>query len=500
MLKITITLAWLWAGFAARSQAPLRSVDSILTTMAAHQLFNGSLLIAEEGRIVYERSFGYLDRTRHIPNSDTAVVNLASLSKPFTSLAVLQLVQAGRVALDSPCFRYLPGFPYPTVKVRHLLTHTSGLPSLERFYDDYIHEHPDELITNQSAYDRLLALRPALLYTPGDQWGYNNFNYLVLALLVQQVSGMRFADYMRAHVFLPAGMRSTYIREPAMPNNVRYFRPAMYFTDRVDVDSLGHGEYYTDYNLGGIQGPGNVMSTLRDLLRFDNALRSGGLVDTALLDTAFRAVLLNQGDTFHFPGSTRSYGMGWNVYHNKTAPFTRFAFHDGHISGMMTFLNHTIDKNETIICYDNMDNPPLSLMISVSNLLNGLPPRKMSLAFSLARLYGATMAASGIDAATAVFNEWRDDSAHYYVDELELNRLGYDFLSATMPHHLDYALEVFKVNTLLFPHSGNTYDSYAQVLEKTGHRAEAIAMYRKSIQLWPGNEEGKKALERLLGN
>jgi tetratricopeptide (TPR) repeat protein len=108
------------------------------------------------------------------------------------------------------------------------------------------------------------------------------------------------------------------------------------------------------------------------------------------------------------------------------------------------------------------------------------------------------MVKGGIDSAATVFNQLKDDTTHYYVDEMELNRLGYDLLSAPFPHHNDYALEVFKINTLLFPKSGNTYDSYAQVLADNGHKDEAIAMYRKSISLWPGNEDGKKALKRLL--
>ena len=493
-----ITSICLWSTLAGFCQDIPARLDSLLTGLADNHFFNGSLLVSENGHIIYERSAGYLDRAAGILNTDTTHFNLASLSKPFTALAVLQLVQGGLVNLDTPCIRYLPDFPYPAVTVRQLLTHTSGLPPLERFEADYIRDHPDEILSGQKVYDRLVALRKPLLYTPGDQWGYNNFNYLVLALLVERVTRIPFPDYMRKHVFIPAGMKVTYIRTPDMPNTTRYTMPAMYFTERLNVDSLDHHRYYTYYNLEGIAGPGNVVSTLQDLWHFDNALRAGKLLRQALLDSAFTPVVLNNGEAYHQAGSTRSYGMGWSLYHNKTAPFTKFAFHDGHIVGLTTFLHHNMDQDQTIICYDNTDDPPLDLMISVSNILNGIPPRKIQWAQSLARVYGEAMVKGGIDSAATVFNQLKDDTTHYYVDEMELNRLGYDLLSASFPHHNDYALEVFKINTLLFPKSGNTYDSYAQVLADNGHKDEAIAMYRKSISLWPGNEDGKKALKRLL--
>ena len=460
-------------------------LDSLLIALADHQRFNGSVLVSENGQIVYERSQGYLDIARHIPNSDTTHFNLASLSKPFTSIAVLQLVQAEKVALDSPCICYLPDFPYTGVTVRQLLNHTSGLPPLERFEDGYIHDHPDEVISGQSVYNRLVALKRPLSYAPGDRWGYNNFNYLVLALLVQKVGGMPFADYMRTYVFIPAGMRETYIRQPDQPNTVRYTRPNMYSTAWLNVDSLDHHQYYTNYNLGGIEGPNNVVSTLRDLWRFDNALRAGKLLSRALMDSAFKPLVLNDGTVYHAPGSTRSYGLGWNTYNNKTAPFTRFVFHDGHIVGLMTFLHHNLDQDQTIVYYNNMDDPPLLTMVSISNILNGLPPVKIPLTKSLARIYGETMVLKGVDAAAAAFNELKDDTLHYYVDELEINRLGYDLLATPMQR---YALEAFKLNTLLFPKSANVYDSYADALDRNGYKEEAEAMRRKSMS---GDKKGQ---------
>jgi tetratricopeptide (TPR) repeat protein len=105
----------------------------------------------------------------------------------------------------------------------------------------------------------------------------------------------------------------------------------------------------------------------------------------------------------------------------------------------------------------------------------------------------------GPDAAIAKLMTFKSDTVHYYLDELEMNTLGFDLLKAPLPNHNELALEAFKVNTLLFSKSGNTYDSYADALERNGKKEEAILMYQKSLALSPGNEAGKRALQRLSG-
>ncbi|GAB4040667.1 hypothetical protein GCM10028809_65550 [Spirosoma gilvum] len=485
--------------FAQQSTIQLRTarIDSFLTSLANHHLFNGSILIAEHGKITYQKSVGYADINRHLKNTDTTHFNLASLSKPFTAIAVLQLVQKGKLKLDDPVITYFPDFPYPSVTIRHLLTHTSGLPSLERQEDSYIKDHPDELISAQTVYAHLIEQKASLADQPGNTWRYNNLNYVLLAMLVEKIARMPFAGYMQKSVFKPAGMTNTYVRSGNMPNTTRYTRPAIYFTNYHNVDSLDRNQFYTYYQLGGIVGPSNVVSTIQDLWRFDRALADGKLISPELMKLAFSPVTLNNGKVYRAGNSTRSYGLGWTVYTSKTEPVNNFVFHDGHIVGLTTFLHRNLTNDQTIIFYDNTDNNPIQIMISVSNLLNGLSPLTIQYRQSLVRVYGEALVLKGPDYAISKFNELKDDTAHYYVDELEMNRLGFDLMKATVLNHQALTLEVFKLNTLLYPKSGNTYDSYAIALEQAGRKEEAVAMYRKSIVLWPANEDGKKALKRL---
>ncbi|MEZ0541364.1 serine hydrolase [Fibrella arboris] len=492
-------LLLVWLSHPGCAQRPeVARIDSFLTTLAQHQLFNGSMLVAEQGQIIYQRSVGFADTRRQVRHTDTTTFNLASLSKPFTAVAVLQLVEKKKLTLDDPLVTYFPDFAYPAVTIRHLLTHTSGLPQLERQEDAYSNAHPDELISNQTVYRHLIELKKPLLFQSGDKWAYNNTNYMLLAMLVEKVSRQPFATYLKQRVFKPAGMANTYVREAEMPNTVRYTRPAMYVNQFHNVDSLDRKQFYTYYQLGSITGPNNVISTVRDLWAFDRALFSGKLIGNELMALAVTPVTLNNGKTYRQGSSTRSYGLGWTVYNTKTEPINNYVFHDGHIVGLTTFLHHNLTKDQTIIFYDNMDNNPIQVMVSVANLLNGQAPLAIEKRQSLARVYGEALVAKGADHAISKFNELKDDTTHYYLAELDMNRLGFDLLKAPIANHNELCLEVFKLNTLLYPKSGNTYDSYAMALAHTNRKEEAIAMYRKSIALWPANEDGKKALQKLI--
>ncbi|WP_428665289.1 serine hydrolase [Runella sp.] len=473
-------------------------IDSFLTSLANHHLFNGSILVAEQGQIIYKKSAGYADFGRGIPNTDTTRFNLASLSKPFTAIAVLQLIQKGKLKLEDTFVTYFPDFPYPEVTIKHLLTQTSGVPVVERYEDEYIKAHPKETISNQTAYEHLVTLKKPLNFTSGNRWQYNNSNYFLLALLVGKVSQVPFTAYMKKNIFIPAGMKKTYIREAGMDNTTRYTLLNFYSPTYHNVDSLNPSEHYTYYHLGALTGSNNIISTLEDLWNFDNAFNAGKLISSALMETAFTPVTLNDGKPFRMGSSTRSYGLGWNVYTSKTNPADTSIFHDGRIVGLTTFLHRNLTKKQTVIFYDNTDNNPIQVMVSISNLLNGSPPLPVRLTKSLAKHYGEVLVTKGIDAAASTFNELKNDSTNYYVDELEMNRLGFDLLSAPFPNHNELSLEVFKINTLLYPKSGNTYDSYAHALAKSGKKEEAIAMYRKSIVLSPNNEDGKRALKALL--
>jgi CubicO group peptidase (beta-lactamase class C family) len=475
-------------------------IDSFLTVLEQNHLFNGSVLVAEEGKVIYKRSVGYANRERGIANTENTCFNLASASKPFTSLAVLQLAEKRELKLDDPLVKYFPDLPYPAITIRHLLSQTSGLPVLERYEDDYVKAHRDEIISPAKAYADLVSLKQPLSFQPGDNWSYNNLNYLLLAMLVERVSQLPFPEYMWKNIFSKAGMTSTYIRGAHAANTSRYILPAMYDSVYQDVDSLDHIKNNTYYNLGGMPGPGNVISTTEDLFRFDNALNEGKLISPGFFKQMWAPVVLNNGKTFHLRKGSRSYGLGWSVMDEPGKDTV--VFHDGHIVGLITIIYKDRTKKHTTIMYDNMEHTSgfFQEVGTISRILTDQPLNKMELRQSLARAYGQFLAGHGMEDAMIRFNEMKTDTAHYYFEEQEMNTLGYDLLSkAAFPGHIAMAEEVFKINVLLYPDHYNVYDSYADALLKNGKKEAAMAMYEESIRRDPDHHGGQSAAAMKLG-
>ena len=192
-------------------------------------------------------------------------------------------------------------------------------------------------------------------------------------------------------------------------------------------------------------------------------------------------------------------GLGWEIW--EQPGYGKSVGHGGYLFGNPTIYIHHIQGNQTIIAFDNADGSGAFGQIVTSSLylLNGKEPMKFSNHHSMAVVYGTTLVKQGPDAAACALNAIKGDTAHYYLNEWDFNQLGGNLLNLSkFEGHGQLALEVFKLNTMLFPNSANTYDSYAYGLRATGKRKEAIQMYQKSIAMDPNNEDGKAALKELI--
>ena len=154
-------------------------------TSFAH--LNGTLLLAEKGQVIYEKSSGFADFVTQIPNTTQSKYNLASISKIITSTVILQLMEKGKLKLEDPIVRYFPEFPYAGITIRHLLTHTSGLPDLE-LYEDLVKAYPDTVVTNSIIIPQLIVQKRPLYFQPGDKWSYCNTNYELLGLVIEKIT------------------------------------------------------------------------------------------------------------------------------------------------------------------------------------------------------------------------------------------------------------------------------------------------------------------------
>jgi CubicO group peptidase (beta-lactamase class C family) len=487
--------------FAQRGQSNLKEYFSRLRD---NQQFNGNILVAEKGQLVYEQSFGYADFANKTLNSTNTVFPIASLSKTITATGILQLEQSGKLKISDPVIKYLKEFPYPTITVKHLLSHTSGLPAYNAFFDSLKEQQPGRVFKNSDFIRGLVTNKKPLIYQPGERGNYDNINYIVLALLIEEISGISYSDYIEKYVLKPAGMFQTtfyglakqYAASGKSNFAFPHIQPHLYSDTLVKANTVPYiVSYWTAYDFNGF---GDYISTIHDLLKYDQAYYNGSLLDSKKLEEVFTPVKLNNGLV-----NPLNIGLGWLV--DKDTSLGKIVYHSGAATGLSCVLVRNISRHQTIIVYDNAHYNAYEIAMNAMKILNGIPvpsPKK-----SVARIYARLLLKYGAGAARDTVNRLIPDTLNYRVSEYEINLLGYDFMGGVnnpnpyrFPEEHKYAeaIETFKLNTELFPESWNVYDSYGEALVVVGRKEEAIKMYRKSIELNPKNEGGKKALELLI--
>jgi CubicO group peptidase (beta-lactamase class C family) len=486
------------------AQNKKKELEEYFSALRENQQFNGGVLVSENGKIIYEKYFGYSDFMNQELNSENTIFPLASISKTITASAILQLVQSGKLAVTDPVVKYLPLFPYPTITIQHLLSHTSGLPPYNAYFDSMRKVQPEKVFSNADFINGLVKHEKPLIYTPGERGNYDNINFIVLALVLEKVSGMPYEVYIKIHILQPAGMTNTSFfplkLQYAQDKNKRFAFPYLY--PHVYSDSLVRSNsvpfiasYWRGYNFSGFA---DYVSTTHDLLKYDQAYYNGTLLNNKIQNEAFTPVKLNNGN--NNPGN---FGLGWEV--EQDSSLGKVIYHSGAATGLSCILLRNTSRHQTIIVFDNTHYNAHEIASNALKVLNWVPtpyPKK-----SIAQIYAKVLLTKGADAARSTLNRLREDTLNYFLSEDEMNLLGYDLLGGSNnpnPYHIPEehkyteAVETFKLNKELFPNSWNVYDSYGEALLTIGRKDEAIQMYKRSIELNPNNEGGKKVLAELL--
>ncbi|HXB09814.1 MAG TPA: serine hydrolase domain-containing protein [Puia sp.] len=298
--------------------------------------FNGSILVAKDGVILFERYKGFRNPRGH-QDSITAhtAFHLASVSKTFTAMSILKLWQDGKLDIHEPVAKYLTGFPYPAVTVETLLNHRSGLHNYVHYMDkpgvdrhtflgnadvlQYIVDHPNarEIFSGQA----------------NRHFEYSNTNYALLALIIEKVSGLPYPDYLARTFFQPLGMQDTYVYRSTD-------------SGRSMTSYYQTGRPFPLQFLDQVYGDKNVYSTVRDMYKWDQALRSGQLFSKGVLDSAY------SGYSFEKPGQ-RNYGLGWRMLMIPNGK--KLIYHNGWWHGNRTVFVRMLDEDATIIALSNND-------------------------------------------------------------------------------------------------------------------------------------------------
>jgi len=289
-----------------QAQDKASMLDSLFQTMHQRNQFNGNVLIVNQGEILYQNSLGLAHRGQEIPLKANTLFNTGSVSKAFTALAIQQLAEKEELKLTDKAQKHLPGFPYPSVTTHHLLIHASGLPWKHQMPKDWDNS---KIATNEDVLKNLYSKKPDLEFTPGEKAKYSNLGYMVLAEIVEEVSGERFETYLQKHIFEPAGMTRTAIynaEEIKEVDNVAKGYLFYPFTGQYE-EAIKVDEFSSNYAISGLHGDGNVYSTTEDLFSFCKALKHENLISKASLEKALEKHI-STGDQYG-----NSFGYGWTI-------------------------------------------------------------------------------------------------------------------------------------------------------------------------------------------
>jgi CubicO group peptidase (beta-lactamase class C family) len=332
------------------------SFDSFMNAEVAINHFNGNILVAKSGNIVYNKSFGYRNyETKELLDTNS-VFELESISKQFTAVAILQLIEKGKLKLSDSLRKFFPQLPYHNITIQNLLTHTSGLP----LYDDELREKWDhkKIAFNDDLINFLAVEKIPVHFEAGTKWEYCGTGYELLASVIERISGVSFNDYMRRDIFEPLGMKHTriYNTRRSLKDTIPNYAFGYVYSDSlkkyVIPDSLE--EYNYVFYLDGLVGDGQVNSTTGDLLIWDRALKNHLLLSEQMQNEMFspHAIVDTAAGHYYGYGSTVYYGYGVDLGKDDELG-RKYLAHGGDYPGYVTFLIRYPDDDVTIIVLSN---------------------------------------------------------------------------------------------------------------------------------------------------
>lgn len=346
-------------------------IQGYFDAIYAQKNFNGCVLVVEEGKPIFSKAYGYADEQQKRMLDTASAFELASVSKMFTAMAIMQLQEKGKLKYEDTVKKFFPELDYPGVTIRNLLTHTSGIPE---FLGSEL--AVNKLNFNADIIKYLVSSKVKTAFKPGTACSYSNTNYLLLATIVEKISGQSFAAYMKKHVFLPAGMLHTevYSRLSTPKKILNYASDEVWDTGvngYVKTDDL-KGDM-TNY-LDGVNGPYGVSSTINDLFKWDQALYTEKLVRKETFKAAITPFKLVGSDKFAEMMSGCPFGFGWML--SPSEVIGEEMFHTGGFGGYMNLVlrNTKLKRNVTILSNYNRKAGVFQLMAGVVQLLNGEQP------------------------------------------------------------------------------------------------------------------------------
>lgn len=460
-------------------QTKADKIDDLMSTYAKYDQFNGSVLVAEKGKIIYKKGFGLANKEWGIPNQPDTKHRLGSITKQFTAMLIMQLVEEGKLKLHAPIATYLPNYPKHAadkITIHHLLEHSAGIPnfvSFREFYSKNSRNHftPEKFIK--------VFADSTLQFSPGKKFKYSNSGYFLLGYIIEKVSGKSYEEMLQEFIFKPLKM-----------NNTGYDNHHTILKKRASGYEKS-GASYVNANYLDMSIPyaaGALYSTVEDLFLWDRALYSNVLVSEKSRKLIFKP---------HISTGRRNYGYGWSIGYEKiegTKDSVNVIEHGGAIDGFHTFITRIPKNEQLIVLLSNTGKTYLSKMNKAIRqiLYNAKYEKpKMSFATSLAKIIE-----NGDIKDAEKFYKKNKNNEKYSLLENEMNALGYQLLSE---NKIKEAITIFKINVEVFPKSANVYDSLGEAHFNNKNYKLALKNYEKTLELNKNNNWAKTMIEKIKG-
>ncbi|MGO4771671.1 serine hydrolase [Flavobacterium sp. W22_SRS_FK3] len=459
------------------AQDKSKQIDKLLSKYNEYGLFNGSALVAENGKVIFKKGFGFANMEWNIQNQTDTKFRLGSISKQFTAFLIVKLSEDGKLKLDIPITTYLPDYSKANgdkITIHNLLTHTSGIPNYtdapDFFKDKSRNPYtPDEFV---KTFEKL-----PLQFTPGEKFSYSNSGYFLLGYIIEKVSGKSYEQYLQETILTPLKMINTgYDHSYSVLKN----RASGYEKKGKTIQNAPYIDMSIPY------AAGSLYSTVEDLYLWDKSLYTNQLLSEKSMDLLFTPYINTGGNDF--------YGYGWTIKeaYNNSKNKIKVIEHGGGINGFNTIISRIPADKDLVVLLNNTGGTVLNEMNdAIRSILYNQPfdQPKRSLALELLDVFTIKGSLTGLD----TYKKLKNDPT-YNIKEGDMNRVGYLLL---MGGKKKEAIEIFKINVENFPKSGNAYDSLGEAYLADGDTKLAIENYSKSVELDPTNENGKKILAEI---
>lgn len=474
--KLALPLLCMMISIAVFAQNKKAVVNKIMQTYHQYNMFDGAVLVAENGKIIYKGAFGLANREWNIPNTTSTKFMIGSVSKPLTAALVLVQVQKGLISLNKTIADYLPEFknkPAANITIKQLLSHTSGMPNYD-IIKDFFPRISRQNFTREE-YVKIF-MDSALAFEPGTRYAYSSWGYFTLGYIMERTTGKPYAQLMQEDIFSKLHMNNSgsYQHQQIVPNRATGYD--------YSFGGFGSADFRDQSNT---MGTGDLYSTVEDLFKFHLAITNHTLLNKQLTDEML------------IPGMPPAkYGYGWfNQNFKYTATDSVAAnFHLGMTEGFISFMLRIPATNNCIIILCNSS--PTDFFGITKNLVKTLYNQPVTIKQPVHKKMETYISQIGASKAVDAYQKMKADTAHYYIDWISMNFIAEQLL--TLKRYEDAKI-IAENNVAEFPDKDLVMLTMGNIYLALNRKQDAIIFYKKTLQLYPGYEEAKNRLKELEG-